>query len=90
MSRLLFAAAAAAITLATPAAAHEREFTHDGVTFKYSIAQDGNKRIVRGRASEGSTFRLIVRGDRVSGTFGGNRVEFAVPASAKSGQTVSL
>lgn len=84
MSRLFFVAVAAAATFASPAMAHDREFSRDGITFKYSVEQDGDTRILRGRASEGSTFRLTVRGDRVSGVFGASRVAFSVPASAKA------
>lgn len=79
MTKTFFAAAAAALTLASPALATERSFTRDGVTYEYTATAQGDARVLEGRASEGGTFRLVVRDGWVKGEVDGARVSFRAP-----------
>ncbi|RYY26845.1 MAG: hypothetical protein EOP62_08785 [Sphingomonadales bacterium] len=79
MSRYLLAAVAATLTLAAPALANERTFTHEGVTYTYTSVQQGEARVLEGSASEGGDFRLTVKNGWVRGKVGGTRVSFQTP-----------
>lgn len=79
MTKLLIAAAAAAIAFAAPAFAKERVFTHEGVTYAYTAQPQGDALVLEGKASKGGKFRLVVKGDWVSGYAGGARVSFRAP-----------
>ena len=81
MTRFLFAAAAA-LTLATPALAGERQFKHEGVTYSYTTEVTGKTRVLKGTASGGSRFELVVRKGWVRGHVDGVRVSFAAPKNA--------
>lgn len=82
MFRIMFAAAAALVTFATPALAGERTFTHQGVTYVYTSTPSDDARIIEGTTSDGRRFRFTVRGTRVDGDFDGERVSFRTPKSA--------
>jgi hypothetical protein len=85
MTRLMFAAAALAV-VATPAFAKEEKgsFTRDGVTYNYRLADKGDYTVITGSAFPGSrNFRLVVRGNRVTGHNEGTPVAFTVPAEKK-------
>ena len=77
-------AAAAVVALAAPAAiagtpAQQQSFVHDGQTYVYTSTEKNGHTVLDGRAyPSGSAFRLIVRGDRVSGSAGGTPVAFDV------------
>ncbi len=79
MTKTIFAIAAAALTLATPALASERSFTRDGVTYTYTTLDQGGARILEGRASQGGKFRLVVQNGWVKGDVGGKPVAFRAP-----------
>lgn len=78
--QLLAAAAlfSPALALAQPA---EQRFTHRGATYTYTVTPAAHgRRIIEGRRlTDGSAFRLIVDGERVSGTSGGQDVSFRAP-----------
>jgi hypothetical protein len=78
VTRLLFAAAAA-LTLASPALARERVFTHEGVTYSYTSTVQDDAKVLEGRSSAGAPFRLVVRNGWVSGTVADSRVSFRAP-----------
>ena len=86
MTKTIFAAAAAALTLASPALASERSFTRDGVTYSYTTVDQGDARVLEGRASQGSKFRLVVRNGWVQGNVGGKPVSYRAPKSMDSVQ----
>lgn len=79
MTKTIFAAAAVALTLATPALASERSFTRDGVTYTYTTVEQGDTRVLEGRASQGGKFRLVVRNGWVQGEVAGKPVAFRAP-----------
>ncbi len=80
MSHFLFAAAAASLTLAVPAAlAGERSFTQDGVTYTYTVTQQGAAQVIKGRADKGGDFRLTVKDGWVDGYVDRARVSFRAP-----------
>ena len=71
-------------TLFVPAAllanGPEHRFTHKGVTFRYTVTTtDSGRKVITGRQSDGSAFRLVVSGDRVAGLSGGQPVSFRTP-----------
>lgn len=76
MRTLLIATAAAAVAASAPAAAETR-FEHDGYTYVYKAEAKGDRQIVSGHRFPGNApFRLVVRGDKVSGTSNGVPVSF--------------
>lgn len=80
MSKFLFAAAAAALTFTAPAAiAGERSFTHEGVTYTYSITTKDKVQVLAGRTSKGGEFRLNVKNGWVEGYVNDTRVSFRAP-----------
>jgi hypothetical protein len=79
VSKHLFAATAAFLTIAAPAIAHDRSFTRDGVTYNYTVIDQGDARVLAGRASTGETFRLVVRDGWVNGYAASTRVSFRTP-----------
>ena len=84
MLKRLFGATAAFLTLATPALAHERSFTRDGVTYNYTVSDEGNARVLAGKASTGESFRLVLRNGWVSGYAASARVSFRAPRPTTS------
>jgi hypothetical protein len=79
VTRFLIAAAAATVAFTTPALAKERVFTHEGVTYAYTSTPSDAGLVLEGKASTGSKFRFVVKGDWVSGYAGGARVSFRAP-----------
>ncbi|ODP36629.1 hypothetical protein [Sphingomonas turrisvirgatae] len=70
--------AAALFAVPTAAAAAERTFTRDGVTYTYTSAKQGERTVITGKTSQGSAYTLTVRGKRVSGLVGGTPVAFTI------------
>jgi hypothetical protein len=63
-------------TLATPALAET--FTHEGVTYEYTVEQKGNIRVITGKdTSSGRPFELTVRSGWVDGHVDGTPVSFS-------------
>lgn len=92
MKTLSIAATALSLSLVSPALANDEpvKFVHDGVSYVYSVKAIGEtKRVITGRATPGSSFRLVVSGDQVSGTANGIPVAFSV-AEAKGQATPSV
>ncbi|MCU6453771.1 hypothetical protein LPN01_06745 [Sphingomonas sp. A2-49] len=55
----------------------QRTFEHDGQTYVYTTTVANDRQIITGRRfPSGAPFRLVVRGDRVTGTAGGVPVSF--------------
>ncbi|MBB5710634.1 hypothetical protein [Sphingomonas xinjiangensis] len=79
MTKTFFAAAATALSLASPAVASERSFTRDGIVYSYTTTEQDGARVLEGRASQGGKFRLVVRNGWVKGDVAGNRVSFRAP-----------
>lgn len=80
MTKFLFAAAAATLTFAAPAAfAGDRTFTHEGVTYTYSVTSKDKAQVLEGTTSQGGEFRLSVRNGWVDGYVNNSRVSFRAP-----------
>jgi hypothetical protein len=63
-------------TVAAPALAET--FTHEGVTYEYTVAQKGNVRIITGKDTiSGRPFELTVRNGWVDGHVDGAPVSFS-------------
>lgn len=82
MRKIHIAAAIAAALTATIGMAHESDnqsFTHDGYTYFYTAKDAGKATVLTGRRLPGGeTFRLRVRGNRVTGHTGQQAVSFRV------------
>ena len=80
MRMLFISAAAAVLSIASPAFAEKPEaksFTYDGTTYTYTVVDKGEAKIVSGAAGPVQTrFRLILANGRVSGYFGAYNVAF--------------
>ena len=88
MTKLIFAAAAS-LVLAGPALAGERTFKHEGVTYAYTVKQDGDARILEGTASSGGDFRLVVKNGWVDGRVHNVRVSYRAPTRRKAAVLVA-
>ncbi|HEX8555010.1 MAG TPA: hypothetical protein VF695_09905 [Sphingomonas sp.] len=90
----VIAAAALASLTATIGVAREPEqrFTHDGATYTYTTTSlSGDRQVIEGRRlDDGRRFRLVVRGDRVSGITGGTPVSFKLADARGAASTVDL
>ncbi len=90
MSKFLFAASAAVLTFTAPAAlATDRSFTHEGVTYTYSVTTKDKAQVLEGRTNKGSEFRLNVRNGWVDGYVDDTRVSFRAP-KVKAGDQLAL
>jgi len=68
----------------------ERTFEHDGSTYVYTSTVANGRQVLTGRRfPSGAPFRLVVRGDRVTGTAGGVPVSFRT-TDAKGATRVQL
>lgn len=55
----------------------ERTFQHEGQTYVYTSTVSDGRQVISGRRyPAGAPFRLVVRGNRVTGTAGGVPVSF--------------
>jgi len=80
VTKLLFAAAAAVLTFTAPAAfAGDRTFTHEGVTYTYSVTVKDKAQILEGKTNEGGEFRFSVKNGWVDGYVNDTRVSFRAP-----------
>jgi hypothetical protein len=86
MQKLVSILALLAAVAPAPLLAQTRteRFTRDGQTYVYTVSDAaGGRRVIEGRRlPAGSSFRLVVTGDRVDGMSGGVPVSFRVPARA--------
>ncbi|MDB5696547.1 MAG: hypothetical protein JWN21_2090 [Sphingomonas bacterium] len=76
--------AAALLPAGVAARGPDQRFTRDGMTYVYSVSPAaGGRQVIQGRRLPGnSSFRLVVKGNRVAGTSGGQPVSFRVPVAA--------
>lgn len=82
MFKTVFTAAAALVAL--PVAAHAedaRTFSHEGVDYVYTAEQKGKATVIEGTATGGVPFRLVVSGNRVTGTYNFQNVNFNVKSA---------
>jgi len=94
MTKTFFASAALLLVTAAPAFAGEKPteitFQRDGETYTYTKTEKAGLVILKGRFPTGNRFKLIVRGNKVTGTVDGmyfsSDISFSMPlASAKPG-----
>jgi len=80
VSKFLFAAVAASLTFAAPAAlAAENSFTYEGVTYTYSTTVKDGVQVIEGSGNSGAKFRMTVKNGWVDGYFDRARVSFRAP-----------
>jgi hypothetical protein len=90
MFKTAFTAAAAllalpAATLPVAAQAEDaRNFSHEGIDYAYTAEKKGNITVIKGTASDNVPFHLIVSGNRVSGTYNYQNVNFKVSDSTQA------
>lgn len=89
--------ASLSIAMIAPTAANaadespKRTFTRDGETYVYTATDKDDYVLLAGRSSpSGRTFRLVVRGDRVSGTSSGTPVSFTVKGAQRTVTSTAL
>lgn len=88
---ILAAAAAALTTTAGMAREGERSFRHEGQTYVYTTSFVDGREIISGhRYPAGAPFRLVVRGNRVTGTAGGVPVSFRTAEARGAARGVEL
>jgi hypothetical protein len=70
----------------------EQRFTYEGKTYTYtSTTAAGGRQIIEGhRLSDNTRFRLIVRGDRVTGMSGNTPVSFNIAEARGASGVVEL
>jgi uncharacterized protein YdeI (BOF family) len=84
MKKTLLAATlfAAVSTPALADTAPQHTFTRDGDTYVYTTQQVADRTVISGHVlNSGDTFKLSVRGNRVTGFSGNRQVSFNVPAT---------
>lgn len=93
MNRLSYAAFLLSLAIGSPGLAKEKPitFTRDGISYQYTVTQISPKtKIIEGRASPGSPFRLVVSGDRVTGHANGVPVSFRVAQARAAAAPVAV
>lgn len=76
-SILLSATLFAFVTPAFAADPAEQRFEHEGITYVYSVAAEGERQIITGRYyPTGARFRLTVSDGRVTGRMNGTAINF--------------
>ena len=83
MRKLIIAAAALAAFAPLAAAAQgdeQKSFQHERDTYVYETETRGDATIITGRRIGGDRFRLVHKGNRVTGQVGGTPVAFKAPA----------
>ena len=84
MLKTVFTVAALLAAPAVAQANEAREFSHEGVNYAYTTEQKGKATVISGNSSSGVPFRLVVKGDRVSGTYNSRYVSFTKAEAAKA------
>lgn len=85
-----FALFSLAITSPAIAKSEKTSFTRDGVSYTYSQSKVGNSTVVRGVSTPGSSFYLVIRGNRVTGTADGVPVSFQLSDVKGSEESVAV
>lgn len=85
-----FALATGALLL--PAAAHAEEVTmeRDGVSYVYTVTPGKDRTVITGKANRMTPFRLVVRGERVTGEYNHRQVAFSTREMKRSGGEVAV
>jgi hypothetical protein len=87
----LAATITAALLPAAAIAQQERQFTHEGETYVYTVTPDKDTQVIEGhRLPAGDAFRLIVRGKWVAGYANGVPVSFRLRDAKGAYQKVAL
>jgi len=90
VTKFLFAAAAAALTFTASAAiAGDRSFTHEGVTYTYTVTSKNKAQVLEGKTSDGGEFRLSVQNGWVDGYVNDSRVTFRAPKAKTPAQVAA-
>jgi hypothetical protein len=78
--KLSMTIAIAASALLLPAIAQAEDYTieRDGVTYVYTVKTDKDRTVISGTADRFTPFRLVVRGQRVTGEYNGKQVAFSL------------
>ena len=74
----------AGFAIAAPAFADEPQrvqFTHEGVSYSYTLSKVGKSTVIDGRATPGTNFHLIVREGHVTGRINDMQVSYDVPSA---------
>lgn len=85
-----FALSAGAMML--PAIAHAEDYTieRDGVTYDYSVKTEKDRTVIAGTADRLTPFRLVVRGQRVTGEYNGKQVAFSLSQVRANAEAVAV
>lgn len=84
---MIFAAFAAVAAFSSPLRA-ESFVDDEGVAYTYTVSYKDDARIIEGTSSNGR-YRLVVKGDRVSGFVNGRAVSFRVDETVKLARIAS-
>lgn len=74
-----------ALTPAVAVASESAEFTHEGTNYAYTAEQKGDATVIKGRSSAGEPFHLVVKGNRVTGTYNNQSVSFTKADAKRAG-----
>jgi hypothetical protein len=85
-----FAITAGALLL--PAIAHAEDYTiqRDGVTYEYNVSTEKDRTVITGTADRMTPFRLVVRGQRVTGEYNGKQVAFSLRDVKANAEAVAV
>jgi len=79
--KIFLACAFLSTAAATPALAEQ--FTRDGATYNYEVQSYPGYKVISGVSIDtGKSFRLVVKGARVSGRFGESAIQFRISEQA--------
>jgi hypothetical protein len=78
--------------LLLPAVAHAEDHTveRDGVTYEYSVNTEKDRTVITGTADRLTPFRLVVRGQRVTGEYNGKQVAFSLRDVKSTAEAVAV
>jgi hypothetical protein len=86
----IFALATGALLLPAAAHAEEKTMVRDGVTYVYTVKTEKNRTVITGMADRIVPFRLVVRGDRVTGEYNYKQTAFSMRDVKPSGEAVAV
>lgn len=91
-SKIAKAFALATSALLLPAAAHAEEVTlqRDGVSYVYTVTSKKDRTVITGKANGMTPFRLVVRGERVTGEYNHRQVAFSTRDMRRSAEEVAV
>lgn len=83
-------ALAAAASLPAVAHAEDKVIERDGVRYEYNVKTEKGRTVITGTADRLTPFRLIVRGDRVTGEYNGKQVAFTVQDAKREAEALAV